>query len=219
MLSSDRQQADIPYLSQLLENPTQHWQQSLNHSLQAQWNNLGLVRLFQAQFADENPSRRRELPLNINEKPLEAHLPSDEAELNQRISRYRNHYEQLVRLAAAANVPLILAIQPEITGLAEDKLSPADRQIQQDLGKKYLAQMPNHYQQLLAANQQLGKQYPANVKAVNLYSLKAPKSATTFADAIHLTKEGNQALTQALYQQIIAWPKMQVIPENFYLKD
>ena len=219
MLSSDRQQADIPYLSQLLENPAQHWQQSLNQSLLAQWNGLGLVRLSQAQLAADNQSNHRELPLNISQKPLDAHLAKDEDELNQRISRYQNNYEQLIRLAAAANVPLIITLQPEITGLAVNKLSPEDRKIQQELGKKYLAQMPNHYQQLLDAHQQLGKRYPANVKAVSLYSLQAPKSATTFVDAIHLTKDGNQALTRALYEQIITWPKMQVIPENFYLKD
>ena len=187
--------------------------------MQEQWNNLGLVRLFQAQFAPKHQNNRRELPLNLSDRPLESHLPPNEAELNQRISRYRNNYGQLIRLAAAANVPLILAIQPEITGLTTDKLTPAERTIQQELGKKYWTQMPSYYQRLLEANQQLQKRYPANIKSVNTYSLKAPKSATTFVDAIHLTKEGNQALTQALYQQIITWPKMHVIPENFYLKD
>jgi lysophospholipase L1-like esterase len=116
----------------------------------------------------------------------------------------------------AAKIPLIVASQPEITGRNPSKLTPQEGSIVTQLGRSYIRKIKDDYPKFIAANQQLAKIYPYNVKAVDLYSFNTKEDnypTPTFIDEIHLTDEANQSVADRLYYAISSFPKMQVLPK------
>lgn len=215
MLPSDRTQADIPKVDDFLEDAPQHFQttvgQSVNRWLKASYLSKSLNSWV---FKSETKATSADLSLNLEGQSL----PKDEEELKQRISRYQNHQKQIVQLSAAAGIPVVIATQPEITGRPVEKLSPQEKAIRDRLGRDYLETMPQAYARLLQANQALIKIFPKNVKVLNFYNLDSKFPSPAFLDEIHLNEKANGAVAEALYNAIASWEKIQIVPENFYLK-
>lgn len=220
MLPSRESQADIPKVDEFLQNATKHFQTYWSQA-SSQWlKNTAIARTFTTfSFSSQPNIAEQSLSLNLDRKSLSHFLPKDEAEVKRRVARYQNNHAQIIRLCANAGIPVVVAIQPEITGIAPDKLSLEEKAIREQLGKDYIERFPKAYSQFVQANQQLAKQFPKNVKVVNLYNLGSPLSKTTFSDAIHLTEKANTAIAQKLYQSLTSWEKIQIIPQNFYLKE
>lgn len=220
MLPSNRSQADIPKIDEFLHNPAAHLQANFSQFFHHKLQGMALARTLNAWTLKSQQSiTTSSLALNLDGRSLASYLPKDEAELKRRITRYRSNYSQLIRLAAAAKIPTVIALQPEITGLPRERLSASEKAIRDRLGKDYLERVPKDYSKFAAASQQLGKEFSKNTKILNLYSLEFDFPGPTFVDAIHLTKAANTALAQKLYQSLISWQAIQIIPENFYLKD
>ena len=80
-------------------------------------------------------------PLNIAAtelKPsLNDYVGKDTTELDQRVLRYRDNLDQMVKWASGSQKRLIIGIQPEITGRATDKLTPAEATIMSNLDDSY----------------------------------------------------------------------------------
>jgi lysophospholipase L1-like esterase len=219
MLSSDHQQADIPKIDEFLHNPAAQFQANFSQSFHQRLQGMALARTLNAWLFKSQPSiAESSLTLNLEAHSLASYLPENEAELNQRVARYRNNYAQLIRLATAAGIPTAIAQQPEITGLPLAGLSASEKALRDHLGKNYLERVPKYYGKFAEASQQLGKNSSKNIKILNFYTLESNFPSPAFVDAIHLTKAANTALAQKLYQSLTSWEAMQVIPENFYLK-
>ena len=57
------------------------------------------------------------------------------------------------------------------------------------------------------------KAFPQNVTTLNFYSLfQEFTQKNFFTDAVHLTEEGNQVISERYYQALTALPKLQVTP-------
>jgi lysophospholipase L1-like esterase len=211
MLSSRESMADIPKIDQFLQNASGHFQSYFNQAFSQWLGNTSLVTAFKTFILKPQPS--------LMESVVTASLPKDEAELKLRVSRYRKNQQKLIQFSSALGIPVVLAIQPEITGISRDKLSKSDRAIREKLSKDYQEKMPQAYQQLIQASQQLEKSFPNKVKVLNLYNLPVKLANPNFSDPIHLTEKANTAIAEQLYQAIINWRKIQIIPQNFDLKD
>ena len=142
------------------------------------------------------------------------HLPGGEEELQNRVARYIENQRQILKLSAAAKIPLIVAIQPEITGRNATQLSDAEGEIATQLGRSYIRQVRNSYPAFIEAAQQLAKSFPKNMKALDLYRLTDKYPSPSFIDPIHLNEAANEKLAEQLYYAISSFSKMQVVPQS-----
>jgi lysophospholipase L1-like esterase len=150
----------------------------------------------------------------LSESPenLTQYLPTDTAELQRRVDRFAQNHQQMMRIAAGAKIPLIIAMQPEITGRDPSKLTPREGAIATQLGRGYIRQVKKLYPEFVEANKALEQSFPHNIKAVNLYNLSDKYPSPSFIDAIHLNEKANQQVAEQLYYAIASFPKMQVNP-------
>lgn len=212
LLPSNQNQADIPKIDQFLANASEHFTTSLSQGFNQGVQKSALLKtaqslISQAQAADLNQG--------IGSKQS---LPQDEAELNKRIERYAQNQQRILQLAAKAGIPVVIVLQPEITSIPSDQLTPSEKAIQGKLNRKYREIMPKAYQKLVQTNQKLAKAYQGNTQFVNLYTPNFQGDQAFFIDPIHLTDQGNQQVATSIYSSLSKWEKMQMIPENFHLK-
>ncbi|QDZ40493.1 SGNH/GDSL hydrolase family protein [Euhalothece natronophila Z-M001] len=216
MLDSQESFADIPVIDNYLSNPFQHFSAYLREPFKDIAQSSYLLRMGLDWWQNpEGTTTANTLLLQPNpEQPLASHLPQQPSELVARVQRYRQNKEQMVRLAAGARVPMISAIQPEITGRNLDNLPTQEEEIISELGDSYIQEMQNAYSELDNANNQLEEVFPNNVTSVNLYPIYQDFSNQAFIDPIHLTAEGNNQVAQGLYERIIGMPQMQITPRE-----
>ena len=157
-------------------------------------------------------SQKTDFILNENSANLVQYLPQGKDELQKRVDRYIDHQKQILSLSAAARIPLVVAIQPEITGRNPSQLTETEGKIATELGRSYIKQVKNSYPVLIEATKQLAKAFPKNMKAVDLYQLTEKYPSPSFIDPIHLNEAANQKVAEQLYYAISSLPKMQVTP-------
>ena len=142
------------------------------------------------------------------------HLLTDESELQQRVDRYIEHQKQILNLSAAAQAPLVIALQPEITGRDPSLLTPTEGEIATELGRTYIRRMRENYPVAIAASEQLAKAYPKNLKVIDMYRMSDKYPSPSFIDPIHLNEEANKKVAEQLYYAISSLPKMQIAPQQ-----
>ncbi|MGH2412854.1 MAG: SGNH/GDSL hydrolase family protein, partial [Microcystaceae cyanobacterium] len=219
MLPSKENQTDIPQLDNFLQNAPGHYQAYLSQSFNQWLNGFASVKLFKFFTLTSQPSiAQKSLVIGTSTQTFANSLPTDDAELARRVQRHQEHYKQMVRLCANARIPMVIAIQPEITGRPANQLSQAEKEIREQLGKDYLEKMPKAYNRLVSATQKLETIFPNQVQVVSFYPLGQNFPATTFLDTIHLSDKANGVVAEQLYQTLATWQKTQIIPENFNLK-
>ena len=219
MLPSNHTGADIPRLQEFMHNAPQHFQAYLQGRLKDWLEKYYIVKVMQNWLSPNQVSlSQRTLSLAEEDKTLADYLPQDQNELKNRLERYRQNCQKMINLTAKLNIPLLLAVQPEITGRSPNKLSAEEQEIIKQLGNDYLAKIQQSYPQFIQITQQLEKAFPTNVKALNFYNLNDRYPTPTFSDPIHLTEAANGMIAQQLYYAIASLEKMQFIPKFFYLK-
>lgn len=220
ILPSSQAKADVPRVDEFLQDASGHYRTYLNESFKNWLDKTYLVKtLDQLVFNPQRTLAQNSLIIPTEIKSVGQHIPTDEKELNLRLKRYQENHKQLIRLAATAKVPVILATQPEITGRPLEQLQPQEKMMRDQLGKTYLEKMPKSYNKFVQVNQQLAKSFPKNVTVVNLYNLNQSFSQPMFYDPIHLTEKGNTLIAEKLYYTLSSMEKIQIIPQNFYLKN
>jgi hypothetical protein len=207
----------IPQVDKFLTDAPQHFWVYLTRPIQNWFANTYLAKATQYWVLKPELSiAQKTLTLPSDANSLVNYLPDDEEELAKRLERYYQNHLQLVRICAGFSLPLVVGVQPEITGRGEN-LTPVESQLVSELGQDYVQRIQTSYQQLVEANRQLESAYPNNVKTLNLYEFFNDFPETTFSDAIHLTEAANQELAIQLYTTITNLPGIQIIPKNFNL--
>ena len=212
---SSKSATDIPQIDNFLEDTPKHFRVYLSQFLNRWFNELYSVKALQYFVLKPEPSpAQKVLVIDSSGKSLEQLLPKNEAELERRVSRYRQNHRQIIGLCAGAKIPVILAIQPEITGRSVKQLSKAEQAIRQELGEYYRKRAALSYTQFIKALELLGRSFPHNVKVLNFYRLEEKFPTPAFSDAIHLTAAANDAIAGQLYETINQWDKFQVTPKK-----
>ncbi|MEW6491750.1 MAG: SGNH/GDSL hydrolase family protein [Cyanobacteriota bacterium] len=215
MLPSHKTQTDIPEIEGFLNNAPGHFGVYLVRQLQDAVGDMYLVKALQYWILRPQPSvSQMSLAVVDQTAPLDKYLVAEPAELERRVERYQNLHQQMVKLTTGASIPLVIAVQPEITGKETSMLSPSEQKILQELGVSYRQRVQSSYAGLVKAVQQLEAAFPKNVKTLNLYKLYESFPNRAFYDAVHLTEEGNVRLAERLYQVLTTLTKLQVTPPN-----
>jgi lysophospholipase L1-like esterase len=213
MLPSDEEAAQVPQRKNFLDNPATEIVAYLNQLLEPVENRSYLAQIAQNSWLEQaRNSQQADFLLNEKTSKLVKHLPSNQEELQKRVDRYVAHQKQIVSLSTAALVPVVVAVQPEITGRNPSQLTDPEGAIATDLGRTYIQQMKKDYPVLIEGIQKLAKTFPYNLKVVDLYQLSDQYPSPSFIDPIHLSETANQKVAEQLYYAIASLPKMQVTP-------
>ncbi|NES81448.1 MAG: SGNH/GDSL hydrolase family protein [Moorea sp. SIO2B7] len=216
MLPSSETETDIPKLEEFMTDAPGHFGTYLSQSFNQWLKDTSLVKATQYWVLRPQLSApQKSMVIKDEDKPLAAYLPEDDAELKLRLDRYRENHKQMLRLSTGAGIPLIIAVQPEITG--RRNLSHDEKEILAQLGEDYTAKIKTHYPKFVQGSKQLEKAFPKNVKALNFYNLNDKFPHNTFSDAIHLTEEANTEIAEQLYYAITGLEKIQIIPKYLNL--
>ncbi len=213
MLPSTENETDIPYIENFLNNAAGHLWFELTQDMNRWLNQTYLVKATQYWVLKPQPSVDQ-LTMAVSEEsvPLAQRLPANTTELERRVKRYQNHQTQMVRLTAAAQIPLVLVVQPEITGRSANNLSLRERELLSELGSTYTQRVQAGYGQIDTKTGQLQRSFPENVKVLNFYKLYRNFPGQAFSDAIHLTDEANTVLADRLYKTFLELPRLQIQP-------
>lgn len=215
MLPSGEQAAEIPQLEEYLDSAPTYFRAYLNRFLEPVADNSQLVQIVSNRWLDpQNFQQSSKFYLNEDLDNLVNYLPEDEVELEKRVNRYYENHFQILKLCTAAQIPLIMVTQPEITGQNPKQLTEAEGAIASQLGREYIQTVKNIYPQFRAVNQKLADAFPQNVRAVNSYDLSDKYPSPSFIDPIHLTDEANQQVAEEIYYAVAALSKLQVQPRQ-----
>jgi hypothetical protein len=213
ILPSNKAQTDIPNVEGFLTNAPGHFGAHVAGELKHLATDSFLVKATQYWLLRPQPSVSQLTLVATNETgSLEKHLAADSTELQRRVARYRDRQKQMVNLMTGAKIPLIVAVQPEVTGRSTSKLSPREKTVLNDLGTAYKERIQSGYAELARVNQQIKEAYPKNAIALNFYKLDGDFPKGAFYDAIHLTEEGNAVLAEQFYRAVTGLAKLQVAP-------
>ena len=213
MLPSNQAQTDIPNIESFLNNAPGHFWIYLTGQFKQWVTDTYLVKAIRYWLLRPQPSVSQLSLMAIDDaEPLEQHLASDSAELERRVARYRDRLKQMVSLTTGARIPLIVAIQPEITGRSQAKLSPREQAVLKELGPVYKQRVQAGYAELAQVSQQLQKAFPKNVRTLYLYKFYENFPDPAFYDAVHLTQKANASLAEQVYRVMIGLPKLQITP-------
>ncbi len=213
MLPSSKKATEIPQVEAYSGDTPTNVKEYISQIIQPLESKSYLAQIAQDRWLNpDRASAKTNFILSESLANLAQYLPTETAELERRVDRFAQHHQQMLRIAAGAKIPLITAIQPEITGRNPSKLTPEEGAIATQLGRGYIRQVKDSYPQFIQASKKLEQSFPHNIKAVNLYNLSDKYPSPSFIDAIHLNAAANQQIAEQLYYAIASFPKMQVKP-------
>lgn len=207
LLPSAYSGADVPGLDALLAGERESVKSQIGQTAQGWFNQLYLVQGVQRYLLQSPQLQESEaIPLNVMTDPDQAslaeNLAADEAELEARVERYRNHLLQMARWSSASRKRLLIGLQPEISARSTQQISPAEQAILAKLGDTYSERMKAGYPKLLNAAQQVTKA-SANVRLLDLHQLYATSNEQMFLSPTSLTDQGYAVLATQFYQSIV----------------
>ena len=201
LLPSTQEGADIPGIESLLDNSFGHFTTTLSERFKNWIGQSFLIKSVQYWVLRPQDSLKLVVPPAIeSDGLLSQKLSANDDELNRRVSRYRNNLEQIVRLTSGAKVPIVLALQPEITSRSANP-TPPEQKVLDQVGQVYPQRVKAGYSKLWQAIAQVKQQFPQGVTTLNLNEGTNFKGET-FYDTIHLTEAGNTAIADRLYDTI-----------------
>ncbi len=206
LLLPQTQQAATAPINHLLNQSFGHWMGAMQQDLSHRLGQLYLAKVPQYWLAKPQDQLQWSIPLV--EGNLTRQIP-DAQSLEPRLARYRQNLERIAQVLTAAKVPLILALQPELS----HRTSPTapEKAIAQPLGKPYTDRVTPAYSRLKAIHQDLKQRY--GLSTLDLNQSVAGLASTAFVDPIHLTPEANSAVAGQIYETIA--PQLQVQPKPF----
>jgi lysophospholipase L1-like esterase len=216
LLPSSVEASEVAGSQAMLQNAPKHLWSSLSLQLGGFFGQLYLVKGFQYWVLRSHSSAQNYLipPLDVQGSSLTAAINVDDKELKQRVERYRANLQMIARFTANAKVPLIVALQPELTGRNPKTLTPAEQQLLEQLGPNYRQKVQAGYGLLQQSVKQVQQNFSGNVSSLNLYQFYANTNfkGQAFQDPIHLTDAGNAKLADGLYNTIAGRLTIQARP-------
>lgn len=200
LLPSDRPASSIPELDRLLSSATVHLGATTQQRIGNTFNRSVFLRSLRYWLL--RPQDKAELTIPPGFTQADIQLPQDTAELEKRTQRYRQNLQKIATVTSAANIPLIVAIQPELTSRINRSITPSEQAVLDKLGQQYPDRIDQAYQQLRAGVDQVKTEFPGKVLPLTLEDLYFEMEAKAFYDPIHLTDEANKKLAEKLYGAI-----------------
>ncbi|NDJ18528.1 SGNH/GDSL hydrolase family protein [Myxacorys almedinensis A] len=211
LVPSTQEGSDIPGTETLLESAPRHLLMGITEQVKTLISQLFLVKAFQYWVLQPQDALKQVVPPVEGDAPLAQRLPTEADELSRRVDRYRQNMQQFARLTSASKIPLIVAMQPEITGRDPSQHTPREKEILNQLGANYPQQVKAGYSGLQRSLDQVKKEVP-QVTTFNFYNAYADFKGEAFQDAIHLTDAANASLSNRLFDAISKQLQLQPKP-------
>lgn len=199
--------SDVPGIDAILSGKRTTINSQAGETLKGWFSQLYLVRGVQHYILQSPQTQAAQaIPLNIvttaDNTTLAENLAADEAELNARIDRYRNHLLQMVRWSTAVRKQLLVGIQPELSSRPVEQMPSQEKAILEKLGDNYSQRIQAGYTKLLAAAKQT-TQSSSNAKLLDLHNLYANSKEPAFQSPTSLTDGAYQVLADQFYKTIV----------------
>lgn len=182
---------EIGNIDQLLRDPIAQYRQHQGQQFSNWLNSLYLVKAWQKWVA---PASVTTFSSDYQVFSAEQ-LSKDTKESQARLNRYLANVQQMAKLAN--NIPMIVVLQPEITGKLKS-LTADEENILQALGNDYRDRAIASFQ---LADQSLNGKLGAT-KFLNFYQLFQDSKQQAFIDPIHLTEVANDLVAKRLYDNL-----------------
>ena len=213
MLASDREAVQAPLIEPDRDEQPTSFADYVSHLIEPIENKSYLAKIARDRWLkDKDEAPLQNLAIDEQISNLVRYLPPNKDELQKRVDLYIDRQKQILSLSAAAQAPLLVAVQPEITGRDPSQLTDTEGKIATELGRNYIQQVRNSYPALIEASQKLAQAFPKNMKTIDLYRLTDKYPSPSFIDPIHLNEAANQKVAEQLYYAISSMPKMQLVP-------
>lgn len=209
LLPSANEGVDVPEIESLMASAPRHLMASWGNQLDNFFHQFYLVKSVQYWVFRPQTALKQWIP--PTEALVQDRLTTDTKELDQRTTRYRQNLQQVSRLVSASKIPLVIALQPEVSSRAA-KPAGREKEILDQLGARYPEQIKTGYTKLQSAIEQVKRETP-NTATLNLTDTVNASQGEAFQDAIHLTDSANRAIANRLYDEIV--PKLHVQPKPY----
>lgn len=201
LLPSDESASTIPQIDALLSNPAGHLSAIARQRAQDFFNKSLLIKttislIFQS---SENSSALSVLPGSTQ---ANLQLPETTEELEKRVQRYTQNLRKIATVTSSMSIPLIVAVQPEVTSRLSHKITDSEQDIVAQLGKDYPDNIRQGYQLLRAGVDLAKNEFPGKVLPLTLEDLYVDTESKVFYDPVHLTDEANRILAEKFYGAI-----------------
>jgi lysophospholipase L1-like esterase len=210
LLPTDQEATAIPGLDSLLNNPANHLATSTHQSLAALLNRSAFLKSIRYWIL------RPQEKTTINSHPVfkdeGLNLPEKAEEFELRSQRYEANLKKIAAVTSGAKIPLIVAIQPELTSRINHGITKDEQAILDKLGRNYPERIEQGYTQLRQGLDNVKDAYPGKVLPLTLTDLYDNESETVFVDPIHLTDTANQKLADKLYGAVTSRLQVKSMP-------
>jgi lysophospholipase L1-like esterase len=213
LLPSNQSAASIPHLPSLTSNAASHLLSTLTTGLGQFIGQFYLVKLPAFFLTQPKPSVEAVVdPSELNAGALRDRLPKDDADLKLRSDRYQSNLQSISRIAAGAKIPVLYALQPELSHRSASSITKSEKAALDALGSDYGPRIDKSYKALQTAAEEAKKNSPNLIILKNKERIDRIKG-DVFLDPIHLNQAGNQAIADQLYEAIA--PKLHVEAKPF----
>lgn len=212
VLPSDHAGADVPKLESRLDDSAEAIAAAVGERGRSLLHSFYLIKA--VQYWIQKPQHQFQPLIQPSVEaisPLAAMVTTNEGELAQRVERYHHNLTQITRLTQQQNIPLIVILQPEITG--RTAASAPETAIAKQLPKVYRSGMETGYRVLGAMLERFKKEYGKTTTVLNLHQFIGDRSGNLLVDPIHLSDEGHTLVANKLYELIT--PRLQIQPNPF----
>jgi lysophospholipase L1-like esterase len=209
LLLPETQQAAAPPVQGLLAHSLNHWLGAMQQDIGHRLGQLYLVKV--PQYWLFKPQNQLHWSIPLVDGSLASQLP-DAKTLEPRLGRYRQSLDRMAQILTAAKVPVILALQPEVSQRPEAQRGTTEKAIVQQLGRGYVDRIGPAYGRLSAIHRDLKGRY-GGLTTIDLNQGLAKQSGEAFVDPIHLTDAANGTVAAQIYDQLA--PALQVQSKPF----
>ena len=210
LLPSDQEAAQVPGLAKLQDSAIAHSTATIKQGIGNLLNRSFFLKSIRYWVLRPHEAAEIVLPPNFEASALT--LPDKTEELEQRTKRFESNLSKMAAVTSGANIPMIVAIQPEITSRINHGITPEEQAILDQLDSSYPERLEQGYSQLRQGLDKVKNAYPGKVLPLTLTDLYYGDSEPVFIDPIHISDAANQKLADKLYGAVTSRLKVKSIP-------
>ncbi len=210
LLPSDQEAAQVPGLEELQDSAITHSSATVKQGIGNLLNRSFFLKSIR--YWVLKPHEKTGIVLPPTFKASSLNLPSETSELEQRAKRFEDNLSKMAAVTSGANIPVIVAIQPEITSRIDYGITNDEQAILDKLGNSYPERIKTGYTQLRQGLDNVKNAYPGKVLPLTLTDLYYGEKESVFLDPIHISDAAHQKLADKLYGAVTSRLKVESIP-------
>jgi len=200
LLPSSQEATQIPPSLEQQDNAIAHLQSDISRSLDNFLSRFLIIKSIR--YWIFQPHEKFSLPKPPTFAADNLDLPQDRKELELRAKRFENSLGKMAAITSSLDIPMIVAIQPEVTSRLNNRITENEQEIINELSSDFPRLVEQSYGQLREALNRIRNQHPGKVLPLTLTDLYHDSQEQIFLDPIHFTDDAHTKLATKLYGAI-----------------